>query len=90
MAARRGLRSGLLNLARGASPWDALSNFGTIHFEGAFFNEELVAAGDTNKFIATGEDGRPKTGLAISVSSVAVDPNSMSPGSGADYGVSPA
>jgi hypothetical protein len=42
---------------------DALSNFGTIHFEGAFFNEELVAAGDTNKFIATGEDGRPKTGI---------------------------
>ena len=40
---------------------DDLSNFGTIHFEAARFNDKLVTNDDTVKFIATGSDGRPKT-----------------------------
>jgi Peptidase A4 family len=43
---------------------DKLSNFGTVHFEAALFNERLVTNQDTNKFMAAGKDGSPKTKIA--------------------------
>ena len=43
---------------------NALSNFGTVHFESALFNDKLVTNQDTNKFVATGSGDSPKTEIA--------------------------
>jgi hypothetical protein len=47
---------------------DKLSNFGTVHFEAASFNEGLVTNQDTVKFIAIDKAGGRRQRSPISIS----------------------
>jgi hypothetical protein len=40
---------------------DDLSNFETVHFEAARFNDDLVSNEQTTTYVATTSNGRPKT-----------------------------